>query len=254
VDLFDLSGERAVVTGGAGRIGAPVCRALADHGADVVVADVDREAGERLAADLDGGSFVACDVTDADSVTAAFEAVDDGGGLDVLVNAAYPRDETYGDAFETRDDDDLLRQLDAQIGACFRCCRAAVERLADGGGSVVNFGSTYGVQAPDFAVYEEADMPPSPAHYSASKGAILNLTRYLASYLGDVGVRVNAVSPGGVFDDQDPAFVEAYERRVPLGRMARGTDLRGAVVYLASDAAGYVTGHNLVVDGGWTVR
>lgn len=97
-------------------------------------------------------------------------------------------------------------------------------------------------------------MASSPAHYSASKGGVLNLTRYLASYLGDDGIRVNAISPGGVFNDQDPQFVEAYEDQVPLGRMASADDISGAVVFLASDAAAYVTGHNLVVDGGWTIK
>jgi NAD(P)-dependent dehydrogenase (short-subunit alcohol dehydrogenase family) len=110
------------------------------------------------------------------------------------------------------------------------------------------------VQAPDFSIYEDAETPPSPAHYSASKGGILNLTRYLASEYGDRGIRVNAVSPGGVFDDQDPAFVERYEANTPLGRMADPEDIAGAVIYLVSDAAAYVTGHNLVVDGGWTIK
>jgi NAD(P)-dependent dehydrogenase (short-subunit alcohol dehydrogenase family) len=121
-----------------------------------------------------------------------------------------------------------------------------------GHGSVVSFGSTYGVQAPDFSVYDGTEMT-SPVEYAAIKGGVRNLTRYMASYLGRDGVRVNTVSPGGVFDDQHPTFVAEYERRTPLGRMARPEDFVGPVVFLLSDAAAYVTGHDLRVDGGWTI-
>lgn len=254
-ELFDLTDEVVVVAGGAGRIGPAVCRALADHGAEVVVADVDEETGETVAAEV-GGEFLACDVTDDAAVEALFDHVAETyGRLDVQVNMAYPRDETYGTRFEERPVESWRRQMDLQLNSCAALCRGAIRTMeGQDSGTIVNFGSTYGVQAPDFSVYREAEMAPSPAHYSASKGAILNLTRYLASYLGDRGVRVNAVSPGGVFDEQDPAFVERYEANTPLGRMADPEDIAGAVVYLASDAASYVTGHNLVVDGGWTVK
>ena len=109
------------------------------------------------------------------------------------------------------------------------------------------------MQAPDFTVYQGSDMT-SPVEYSVLKAGVLNFTRYLASYLGSDGIRVNSVSPGGVFDEQPERFVEKYEQNVPLGRMADPEDLSGAVVYLLSDAASYVTGHNLVVDGGWTIK
>jgi NAD(P)-dependent dehydrogenase (short-subunit alcohol dehydrogenase family) len=261
-DLFDLDGRTILVVGAAGRIGPAVCRGLADQGAAVVVSDVDRAAGERLAADVDG-TFLACDATDPDAVADLFDRVrETTDGLDALVNMPYPRDDTYGTRFEERDPASWRSNVDAQLNGYATLCRQGVRTMLDaptdgsGGepGCIVNFGSTYGVQAPDFGVYRDAEMAPSPAHYSASKAGILNLTRYLASYLGDVGIRVNAVSPGGVFDDQDPAFVEAYEANTPLGRMADPEDVAGAVAYLCSDAAGYVTGHNLVVDGGWTIQ
>lgn len=255
-DLFDLSGRVVCVAGGAGRIGSAVCTALADHGAEVIVADIDPEAGETVANDA-GGSFVECDATDDAAIEALFEHVDgEFDRLDAQINMAYPRDETYGERFEDRPIGNWRRQVDAQLTSYVALCRGAVRTMsaqADGG-VVINFGSTYGIQAPDFSVYREADMPPSPAHYSASKGAILSLTRYLASAFGGRGIRANAVSPGGVFDDQDAAFVERYEANTPLGRMAAPADIAGAVVYLASDAASYVTGHNLVVDGGWTIK
>lgn len=254
-ELFDFTGRVVVVAGGAGRIGPAVCRALADRGAQVVVADVNAAAGEAVAAETDG-EYVACDVTDDAAVEALFDHVrEQYGCLDAQVNMAYPRDETYGDWFGERPIEDWRRQVDAGLTSYAALCRGAVRTMTDQGhGTIVNFGSTYGVQAPDFSVYREADMPPSPAHYSACKGAILNLTRYLASALGERGIRVNAVSPGGVFDEQDSAFVERYEANTPLGRMAEPEDIAGAVVYLISDAASYVTGHNLVVDGGWTIQ
>lgn len=255
--LFDLTDKVTLVTGGAGQIGVAICRALSDYGASVIVADVDAEAGATLVEELaDASSFVDCDITDDESVNAAVDqTVDIYGQIDVLVNAAYPMDETYGTPFERLTPETWRRNLDMHLGGFYASIKAVTDVMREQqSGSIVNFGSTYGIQAPDFSVYQEADMASSPAHYSATKAGVINLTRYLASYLGDDGIRANAISPGGVFDDQDPRFVEAYEKRTPLGRMATTEDLTGAVVFLASDASSYVTGHNLVVDGGWTIK
>lgn len=120
-----------------------------------------------------------------------------------------------------------------------------------GGGSIINIGSTYGVVAPDFSIYEGTQMT-MPAAYSAIKGGLITFTKYLAAYYGKDKVRANVVSPGGIFDHQPKSFVEKYSKRVPLGRMGEPSDVAGAVVFLASDASKYVTGHNLMVDGGWT--
>lgn len=255
-DLFDLSGRVAVVAGGAGLIGAELSRALAGHGANVVVADADADAAGDLVNDIGGrAQFESVDVTDPAGVEALFESVvDEHARLDVLVNGAYPRNESYGRPYEAVTIGDFRKNIAANLDACFLTARHAASRMVEsGGGSIVNLGSIYGVQAPDFRVYEGTDMT-SPVEYAAVKGGVLNLMRYLASYLGPRGIRVNAVSPGGVYDGQDEAFVERYERRTPLGRMAEPGDVAGAVVYLASDASSYVTGHNLVVDGGWTIK
>lgn len=254
--MFELDGDVAVVTGGAGLFGEPVCDALVEQGATVVVADVDADAGAALADDLGpAASFRETDVTSEDDAEALIaDVLEDHGRVDVLVNAAYPRSAGYGDRLEDLSYGDWRRNLVDHLGGYFLTSRAAALAMADqaAGGSIVNFGSTYGRQAPDFAVYEGTDMN-SPVSYAAIKGGVLNLTRYLASYLGRDGVRANVVSPGGAFDDQHPDFVERYEERTPLGRMADPEDVAGAVVYLASDAASYVTGHDLVVDGGWTI-
>lgn len=254
--MFELDGRVAVVTGGAGLLGEPVCEALAEQGASVVVADVDADAGRALADRLGpSATYEPGDVTSDEAVATLVDRVLDAHGrIDVLVNAAYPRTEGYGADLETVEYDDWAANLLAHLGGYFRTCVAVADvmRSQDDGGSIVNFGSIYGSQAPDFSVYEGLDMT-SPIAYAAIKGGVINLTRYMASYLGPYGVRVNAVSPGGVFDDQDPTFVDRYEERTPLGRMADPEDVAGAVVFLASDAARYVTGHDLVVDGGWTI-
>lgn len=251
--LFDLRDRTVVVAGGAGLIGTALSTGLADRGATVVVADADSERGEAVAGDA-GGRFVETDVTDEDSVEALFETVlAEYGRLDGLVNCSYPRNANYGRRYEDVTYADWRENVDLHLNSYFLLAhRASLVMREGGGGSIVSFGSTYGVQAPDFSVYDGTEMT-SPVEYAAIKGGVLNLTRYLASYLGRDGVRVNAVSPGGVFDEQHPTFVEEYERRTPLGRMARPEDFVGAVVYLLSDAAAYVTGHNLRVDGGWTI-
>lgn len=250
---FDLSDRTVVVAGGAGLIGTTLSAGLADQGADVVVADAAREPGRQVAADV-GGRFVETDVTDEASVESLFETVlAETGSLDGLVNCSYPRNENYGRRYEDVTYADWRENVDLHLNSYFLLAhRASLVMREQGHGSVVSFGSTYGVQAPDFSVYDGTEMT-SPVEYAAIKGGVLNLTRYMASYLGRDGVRVNTVSPGGVFDDQHPTFVAEYERRTPLDRMARPEDFVGPVVFLLSDAAAYVTGHDLRVDGGWTI-
>jgi NAD(P)-dependent dehydrogenase (short-subunit alcohol dehydrogenase family) len=254
-DRFDLTGKTALVTGGAGLIGEALSTALADHGATVVVGEADAEAGRRIADDIGASAeFRKLDVTSEGSVASTVEAVREAHGqLNVLVNSAYPRTEEYGQPFEEVSLEQWRANLELHLDGYYLTCRhAALAMLEDNvAGSIINLGSTYGVQAPDFTVYEGTDMT-SPVEYAGIKGGVVNLTRYLASYLGENGIRANVLSPGGVFADQPEAFVEAYERRTMLGRMAEPADLQGPVVFLASDASRYVTGHNLLVDGGWT--
>jgi len=255
-DRFDLADETAVVTGGAGLLGRAVSRGLADHGATVVLADLEASDGEKVADDIgENAHFAPTDVTEASDVDALIETVtDDFGSLDVLVNTAYPRNENYGQAYEDVTLDDWQENVGLNLDSYFYAAKQAslAMKAQDSGGSIVNFGSIYGIRAPDFTLYEGTDLT-SPVEYAAIKGGILHLTRYMASYLGEHDVRVNAVSPGGVFNGQGERFVEQYEDRTPMGRMADPEDVVGATVFLASDAAAYVTGQNLAVDGGWTI-
>ncbi|WP_435162007.1 oxidoreductase [Halorubrum sp. SY-15] len=256
-DLFDLSDEVAVVTGGAGLIGSALCEGLAEHGATVVLVDADEDAAAETANSI-GGHVVtqAADVTSAPEMGAVFEyAVDAFGSVDTVVNSAYPRNERYGTEFQDVSLSDWEENIALNLNSYYISCKKSFEimRRQETGGSIVNLGSIYGVQAPDFDVYTGTDMT-GPVEYSAIKGAVINFTRYLASYAGKYGVRANVLSPGGVFDEQAEQFVTQYESKVPLSRMARPEDLKGPVVYLSSDSSKYMTGQNLIVDGGWTIK
>jgi NAD(P)-dependent dehydrogenase (short-subunit alcohol dehydrogenase family) len=232
-----------------------VCATLAELGAHVVVAARDVAACRDAADDLVGrglkASAHALDLADEDSIVAlCAEVVEQHGALDVLVNNAVHR---RGGTLAGTTAADWQATSDVNSRGLFLLCKHAVEHLAaTGRGVVLNIASIYGMVGPDFAVYAGTDMT-NPAFYAFDKGGMISFTRYLASWLGPRGVRVNCISPGGLRTADQPApFVEAYCRRVPLGRLAGTEDIKGAVAFLASDASAYVTGINLPVDGGWT--
>jgi NAD(P)-dependent dehydrogenase (short-subunit alcohol dehydrogenase family) len=268
-DPFSLADRVAVVTGAAGLLGRRHCQALAAAGAYVVATDLDAGACEQLAADLrqaHGCEVMghAADITRPESVTALRDAIRERfGRLDVLVNNAAVNekveDPTAGAEalrFECLPLAVWERSLQVNVTGTFLCCQIlGSDMAARGRGSIVNVASTYALVAPDQSLYRRADGIQAfykSAAYPTTKGAVLALTRYLATWWGETGVRVNALSPGGVENGQDREFVARYAARTPLGRMARPTDYAGALVFLASDASEYMTGANLVVDGGWT--
>jgi NAD(P)-dependent dehydrogenase (short-subunit alcohol dehydrogenase family) len=263
---FGLAGKTAVVTGAAGLLGRRHCRALADAGATVAATDTDADACAKVAAELGGSAFgCAADVTDADSLKALLAAVlERSGRVDVLVNNAAINDRVENpdtaleqSRFENYPLETWRRCLDVNVTGVFLCSQVIGSEMARAGrGSIVNIASTYGVVAPDQSLYRDADGRQrfyKSAVYPTGKGAVLAFTRFLAAYWGEAGVRVNALSPGGVENGQDDYFVEAYAQRTPLKRMASCDDFRGALLFLASDASAYVTGANLLVDGGFTI-
>lgn len=243
-DLMDLEGRVALVTGGGGHIGAEIVSALAELGATVAVSDL----GEGVA-------FPA-DLSDEEAVKALPGRVAEKyGRLDILVNSAAFVGTTdlqgWAVPFEEQSPETWRKALEVNLTSVFVLIQAAAPLLAASGrGSVVNIASIYGMTGPDMRIYEGTGMG-NPAAYGVSKGGLLQLTRWLSTALAPK-VRVNAVTPGGVLRGQAENFVHEYEKRVPLGRMAAEEDIKGAVAYLASDLSAYVTGQNLVVDGGWT--
>ena len=264
--LFSLANKTAIVTGACGLIGRQHCAALAEAGANVVVADLDLATATAVAAQLPGGPHLplAVDVTRPDSLAAARDAaLARFGHLDVLVNNAAINDMFENPAlaadlskFENFPLATWQKSLEVNVTGIFLAAQVfGTPMAAQGHGSIINVASTYGIVGPDQSIYRNAQGEQtffkSPS-YPATKGAVISFTRYLAAYWGAAGVRVNTLSPGGVENSQDEFFVRQYSAKTPLGRMAAATDYQGAVVFLASDASAYMTGANLVVDGGWT--
>ena len=270
-DAFDLSGRVVVITGGAGLLGREHAAAVAEAGGTPVLADLDGTAAEQAAAELadtlaDDASGAACDVTSAEQVEALLERVlERHGRVDALVNNAArdPKAGTHGDPGFARVEafPEELWSGDIAVGltGAFLCSRTFGAHMArHGGGSIVNVASDLAVVSPDQRLYRLEDVPEEhqpvkPVSYSVVKTGLLGLTRYLATYWAEASVRVNAISPGGVFADQPDEFVQRLTRLIPMGRMAARDEYRGAIVFLCADASSYMTGQNLVVDGGRTV-
>ena len=266
-DQFSLAGRLAIVTGGAGLLGSEFCRTIVDAGGCVIVADLNHGAAEALAAELSQDSDCAraasVDITSKESVEALVEsAISQHGQIDILVNSAaidpkFDADhaESHVDAFENFSLEAWNQALDVNLTGTFITSQAVGRRMAGRGkGVIINICSTYGLVGPDQRIYQtEGEIKRyKPVYYSVTKAGILGLTRYLAAYYADTEIRVNALTPGGVFNDHDESFVTAYSYRAILGRMARIDEMNGALLFLASDASSYMTGANLVVDGGWT--
>ena len=263
----------ALVTGGAGLLGRRHCEALLQARARVVIGDLDGSRAEALAEELDSACALGLrlDVTDEASIAHAMGRLTERWQrLDILVNNAAltvrggserlsPAD--YFAPFEDYKREVWQQALDVNLTGMLLCAQAAgrqMLRQQPSGGVMVNVASTYGVVAPDQRLYEGVRSPyaeaafNTPVSYAVTKTAVLGLTRYLATYWGKENIRVNALTPHGVFDNHDEAFVRNFAYRSPLGRMARNDEYRGALLFLVSDASSYMTGANLIVDGGWT--
>jgi len=266
--LFDLDGRVVVVTGGLGQLGRQFTTALLAHGARVAVFDV-RPAGPTAPGAAQSGidanrlALFTVDITQRQSIAAALADVKNRWGTPhgLVNNAAVdsppsaPAEENG--PFETYPQSSWERVMQVNVTGTFLCCQVIGGAMANAGrGAVVNVSSIYGLVSPDQRLYEyrQSTGRPffKPVAYSASKSAIVNLSRYLATYWGPRNVRVNTVTFGGVFNHQDDQFLDGYCRRVPLGRMAREDEYNGSIIYLLSDASSYMTGSNLVIDGGWT--
>lgn len=267
---FDLAGFVVIVTGGAGLLGREFSRHLVHAGATVIIADVSYEAAVRQAAALDEqapGRVVGVDVdiTCESSVVGLVQStVDAFGRIDGLVNNAavnptldHGTSSPLASPFESYPLDCWNRALAVNLTGAFLCAREVGNVMrSQGRGAIVNVASTYGLVGPDQRLYlpDDPGSPPSfkPVDYSVTKAGLIGLTRYLAAYWAGTGIRVNALTPGGVRNEQPDTFVERYSARTPLGRMAERHEYSGALQFLLSDASSYMTGANLIVDGGWT--
>jgi 2-deoxy-D-gluconate 3-dehydrogenase len=268
--VFDLSGQVAVLTGGAGLLGRQYIRTLLIAGARVLVADLDGDAARREAnaavADVGGeATGLGVNVARPEDVSAMIDAtLSRWGRLDILINNAAidPKTDRRADHALSNTFEDFplalwQQSLDVNLTGTFLCAQAAGRVMVRAGrGVIVNVSSTYGLVAPDQRLYqrdgEDEQHQFKPASYAVTKAAVAHLTRYLAAYWGPSGIRVNTLTPHGVFNGHDEQFVRRYNSRTPLARMARIDEMNGPLLFLVSDASSYMTGANLVVDGGWT--
>lgn len=261
--MFNLTGKVALVAGGAGHLGAPVCKKLAEQGAVVIIADINAGRAKTAASEVSAvtsgnrAKGVLLDVSDEQSVKAVVnQTVEEFGGLHIMVNVTYT---SFGKLVEELSGDEFDSAMHTNLTGAFVLARESA-RLMQDGGSIIMFSSMYGLVAPDPRIYK-SPMKPNPIEYGVAKAGIIQMVRYLAVYWGPHNIRVNAVVPG-VFPNPNASscannpefssFTERLAQKVPLGRVGRRDEVSGAVVFLASDEASYVTGHILVVDGGWT--
>ena len=251
--MFSLAGKSAVVIGGTGRFGLPMSQALAEAGARVTLASTNASTGTKVARSLTQSGldvqWVELDQSDEKSVLSSVKQLNFHAKVDVLVNCGVTRPMTryMNDTVDHWDD-----SMNANARGIFLTCRAFGHAMAEqGGGSIINVASIYGLVAPNPNFYEGTSAGVGP-DYPFSKGGMIQLSKYFASYLGPKKVRVNCIAPGGLFNDQKEPFLSRYLARVPLGRMAAPEDLKGIAVFLASDASSYVTGTVVPVDGGFT--
>jgi NAD(P)-dependent dehydrogenase (short-subunit alcohol dehydrogenase family) len=262
---YDLSGRVAVVTGGAGMLGREHAAALRETGASVALLDLPGARLDEAAGELDAQPL-GCDLTDGDSVRAARdELIESLGRVDVLVNNAANDPKVGGEEgarlsrLENFPDEQWEADIAVGLTGAYRCAREFGSWMADnGGGVILNVASDLGVIAPDQRLYRDPSLPEDaqpvkPVTYSVVKHGLVGLTRYLATYWADRGVRCNALSPGGVRVDQPDDFASRLVDHVPLGRMASRDEYRAAIQFLCSDASAYMNGHNLVMDGGRSV-
>ncbi len=269
-EKFDLKDRVAIVTGGAGLLGTEFCKTLAEAGASVAVVDLNIEAEKKVADALTKDGYrvkgFGTDITKPDSVKQLVASVlSDFGRLDILVNSAALDPKFDPDAaskgiapgnFEDYPLDQWNAALNVNLTGMFLITQACVKPMIEHGkkGSIINICSTYGLNGPDQRIYikDGKRVAFKPIYYTVTKAGVLGFTKYLAAYYAETEIRVNALTPGGVFNHHEEYFVKNYSAKTILGRMARKDEMNGALLFLASDASSYMTGNNVIVDGGWT--
>ena len=242
---MNLENKIIVVTGGNGLLGKSILNEIRKNKGIGICGDINVNESKNYDHYLD--------ITDESSVNRLIEKlINKYGKIDGWVNNAYPRTDNWGESIEDLTLRSWKKNIDMHLGGYFMCCQKILKQMkTQKKGSLINMSSIYGIVGPDFNIYDGTNLTNS-VEYSAIKGGLINLSRYLASYYGKYNVRVNCISPGGVFDSQPEPFYTNYKKKVPMGRMALPNDISPSVCFLLSDVSNYITGHNLVIDGGWT--
>ena len=241
-----LKNKIIVVTGGNGLLGKAIVNRVKSEGAFCINLEINHKTNEDL-------SNIECDITSQESIDNALRIIlNKYNRIDGLVNNAYPRTSDWGNRFEDIEFHSWSENVDIQMNSVFYICQKVLAQMKlQNSGSIINMASIYGVVGNDFTIYEGTKLT-SAAAYSAIKGGLINFTRYLASYFGKYNIRTNCVSPGGIFDNHNEIFVKNYENKVPMKRMGSPSDIAPSIAFLLSDDSKYITGQNLIIDGGWT--
>jgi len=266
MDMFSLENKIIVLTGATGLLGRQFAKTLIDNGATVILADINYQAALQQSKELGNNSIpYNLDITDKENLIELKEfLMDKFGRIDVLINNAAindmvenPINKLEESKFENYPVELFRKVLDVNVTGIFLTCQVVGKEMAkQKNGNIINIASTYGIVAPNQNIYKDKlgyQTFYKSCAYPTSKAAVIQLTRFLAAYWGNCNVRVNCLSPGGVENNQDETFINNYSNLTPLNRMAHPTDYNGAIVFLASDSSKYMTGANLVVDGGWTI-
>jgi NAD(P)-dependent dehydrogenase (short-subunit alcohol dehydrogenase family) len=259
LDKFRLDNKVAYVVGGLGLIGSEVTKALAGACARTIVLDMDDAQGRSMVRELTENHmdvwYHGFDVTDLEAIEEHIVALNaEYGGMDIWVNCSYPKTSDWRtNNFAEVTLESMQRNIELHLNSYIWTTRVVAFNMKDRGilGSITNLSSIYGVVGHDFTIYEGTEMKGNMT-YSAIKGGITNFTRNAASYFGNYNIRINTICPGGIFDNQNPKFVENYSMKTPLKRMGKPEEIASVVLFLSSDAASYITGVTLMVDGGWT--
>jgi len=252
-----LKDKTIIITGGSGQLGKAFAKECIKNEANVVIADIDVKKFHKTISDTGKSKILLqkCDITNRNNVIELIEnTISQFKKIDALVNNAYPRNKNYGKKYEDVTYESFCENVNMHLGGYFLITKEISKIMMEQNrGNIINISSIYGFSAPRFDIYEGTNIT-MPVEYASIKGGIINLTRYLASYLGKYNIRVNSISPGGVFNNQPESFVRKYSEYVILGnRMANCDDLVGTLKFLLSDDSNYITGQNIIIDGGWSL-
>jgi NAD(P)-dependent dehydrogenase (short-subunit alcohol dehydrogenase family) len=252
--IFSLKHKDIAITGGYGYLGKAISEGLAEAGGTVFVLGRDEDKFKESFLNPGNIFFQTCDIRDTNSIRNAFKSITDKAEkIDCLINNAFY---SKGSDPENLTDEEWNYGIDGSLNSVYRCIREIIPHFKEKqAGKIINVSSMYGLVSPDFSIYEAAPNALNPPHYGAAKAGVVQLTKYFACYLGKYNVQVNAVTPGpfpGETTQQNEAFIQNLKAKNPLGRIGKPEDLQGAFILLSSNASDYITGHNLVVDGGWT--